>query len=181
MTDVECTHATHVTPATHANTTFWTALFSLLTAILTALGLKRTPKASVPVIAAPVAVPPARAARAARSAAHSPAPAPAPDPVPLCCAPAWGPGRVRSLPPTIKQRIRAEAHGSSPSVRRLPAFAVPQPADASDPTVRAAVTTGATTGAVTSTTAPAAAGHGTAGRAAAVDVPAGRTDLALAA
>ncbi|WP_063798053.1 DUF6344 domain-containing protein [Streptomyces sp. 150FB] len=28
--------------------------------------------------------------------------------------------RDRSLPPTIKQRIRAEAHGSSPSVRRMP-------------------------------------------------------------
>ncbi|MDI5961990.1 DUF6344 domain-containing protein [Streptantibioticus silvisoli] len=27
--------------------------------------------------------------------------------------------RERSLPPTIKQRIRAEAHGSSPSVRRV--------------------------------------------------------------
>lgn len=25
-----------------------------------------------------------------------------------------------SRPPTIEQRIRAEAHGSSPSVRRLP-------------------------------------------------------------
>ncbi|MGS2589121.1 DUF6344 domain-containing protein [Streptomyces hebeiensis] len=29
--------------------------------------------------------------------------------------------RDRSLPPTIKQRITAEAHGSSPSVRHLPA------------------------------------------------------------
>ncbi|MFI6285713.1 DUF6344 domain-containing protein [Streptomyces sp. NPDC051018] len=35
----------------------------------------------------------------------------------------WNAGaRVRSLPPTIKQRIRAEAHGASPSVRKLPAF-----------------------------------------------------------
>ncbi|MFE5851597.1 DUF6344 domain-containing protein [Streptomyces sp. NPDC056500] len=33
----------------------------------------------------------------------------------------WRPAvRERSLPPTIKQRIRAEAHGSSPSVRKLP-------------------------------------------------------------
>ncbi|MGW2560656.1 DUF6344 domain-containing protein [Streptomyces sp. NPDC001514] len=29
--------------------------------------------------------------------------------------------RDRSLPPTIKQRIRAEAHGASPAVRHLPA------------------------------------------------------------
>ncbi|MFI2210365.1 DUF6344 domain-containing protein [Streptomyces sp. NPDC020141] len=33
----------------------------------------------------------------------------------------WSPGsRTRSLPPTIKQRIRAEAHNASPSVRKLP-------------------------------------------------------------
>ncbi|MEU5978136.1 DUF6344 domain-containing protein [Streptomyces sp. NPDC047315] len=30
--------------------------------------------------------------------------------------------RERSLPPTIKQRIRAEAHGSSPSVRKLAVY-----------------------------------------------------------
>ncbi|MFE7133908.1 DUF6344 domain-containing protein [Streptomyces sp. NPDC057638] len=30
--------------------------------------------------------------------------------------------RVRSLPPTIKQRIGAEAHGTSPAVRKLPAL-----------------------------------------------------------
>ncbi|MGW6459003.1 DUF6344 domain-containing protein [Streptomyces sp. NPDC055078] len=35
----------------------------------------------------------------------------------------WSPqARARSLPPTIKQRIGAEAHGSSPAVRKLPAF-----------------------------------------------------------
>ncbi|WP_219822290.1 DUF6344 domain-containing protein [Streptomyces sp. Ru72] len=30
---------------------------------------------------------------------------------------------VQSLPPTMKQRIRAEAHGSSPSCRHLPSTA----------------------------------------------------------
>ncbi|MFI1394455.1 DUF6344 domain-containing protein [Streptomyces sp. NPDC020681] len=35
----------------------------------------------------------------------------------------WSPGaRDRSLPPTIKQRIRAEAHGSSPATRHVPAI-----------------------------------------------------------
>ncbi|MQS37993.1 DUF6344 domain-containing protein [Streptomyces katsurahamanus] len=35
----------------------------------------------------------------------------------------WSPGSgTRSLPPTIKQRIRAEAHNASPSVRKLPAL-----------------------------------------------------------
>ncbi|MCX4824413.1 DUF6344 domain-containing protein [Streptomyces sp. NBC_01142] len=34
----------------------------------------------------------------------------------------WNPtARDRSLPPTIKQRIHAEAHGSSPATRHLPA------------------------------------------------------------
>ncbi|MFI7322511.1 DUF6344 domain-containing protein [Streptomyces venezuelae] len=41
------------------------------------------------------------------------------------CAPAqtmalWSAAYERSLPPTMKQRIRAEAHGSSPSCRHLP-------------------------------------------------------------
>ena len=31
-------------------------------------------------------------------------------------------GVMRSVPPTMKQRIRAEAHGGSPSVRQLPAL-----------------------------------------------------------
>ncbi|MFF8643729.1 MULTISPECIES: DUF6344 domain-containing protein [unclassified Streptomyces] len=32
----------------------------------------------------------------------------------------WTAAYERSLPPTMKQRIRAEAHGSSPSCRHLP-------------------------------------------------------------
>ncbi|MFD3516877.1 DUF6344 domain-containing protein [Streptomyces sp. NPDC058657] len=31
-------------------------------------------------------------------------------------------GVMRSVPPTMKQRIRAEAHGGSPSVRQVPAL-----------------------------------------------------------
>nr|ABK96922.1 putative Gra-orf36-like protein [Streptomyces clavuligerus] len=47
----------------------------------------------------------------------------------------WSPGaRARSLPPTIKQRIRAEAHNSSPSVRKLPALDA-IPADAGSVTI----------------------------------------------
>ncbi|QCX77804.1 hypothetical protein C9F11_20855 [Streptomyces sp. YIM 121038] len=33
---------------------------------------------------------------------------------------AWAMAYERSLPPTMKQRIRAEAHGSTPSCRHLP-------------------------------------------------------------
>ncbi|GAA2474427.1 DUF6344 domain-containing protein [Streptomyces gobitricini] len=111
---------------THPVTHVWTAFFSLLSAILTALGLKRTPKAAIAVYAgqAAPAAPREAAAPAARGAA------------PLCCAPVpvWASGHVRSLPPTIKQRIRAEAHGASPSVRHLPAALVPHPADVTDAT-----------------------------------------------
>ena len=34
--------------------------------------------------------------------------------------PLWDWSQVRSLPPTMKQRIHAEAHGKSPNCRRLP-------------------------------------------------------------
>jgi hypothetical protein len=86
----------------------WTAFLSLLTALLAALGFRSgTTTAS--------AVPAARPQQPA-------APAPAPVPVPRKAS-----ARDRSLPPTIKQRIHAEAHGSSPSVRHLPSAAV-QPA-----------------------------------------------------
>ncbi|GAA2449966.1 DUF6344 domain-containing protein [Streptomyces lavendulocolor] len=130
---------------THPVTHFWTAFFSLLSAILTSLGLKRTPKAAIPVYAA--GTPAAGATAAAPATATAPEsatapgsapgaePAPAAVPAPRCSTPVWGAGHdFRSLPPTIKQRIRAEAHGSSPSVRHLPAARIPHPADVTDAT-----------------------------------------------
>ncbi|MGW1275890.1 DUF6344 domain-containing protein [Streptomyces tsukubensis] len=46
----------------------------------------------------------------------------------------WHAGpREKSLPPTIKQRIGAEAHGSSPSVRRIPLFDTDAPDAAPEP------------------------------------------------
>ncbi|MEW1550102.1 DUF6344 domain-containing protein [Streptomyces tsukubensis] len=46
----------------------------------------------------------------------------------------WHAGpREKSLPPTIKQRIGAEAHGSSPSVRRIPLFDTDAPESAPEP------------------------------------------------
>ncbi|WP_327296547.1 DUF6344 domain-containing protein [Streptomyces sp. NBC_01197] len=63
------------------------------------------------------------AVRTAPDAAE-PAPAPAPAPAPVTVEPAqvawWALPKDRALPPTIKQRIRAEAHGSTPSTRHLP-------------------------------------------------------------
>ncbi|MER6441679.1 MULTISPECIES: DUF6344 domain-containing protein [unclassified Streptomyces] len=43
----------------------------------------------------------------------------APAAVPAATAP-WTASYSRALPPTMKQRIRAEAHGSSPSCRHRP-------------------------------------------------------------
>ncbi|MEU2431458.1 DUF6344 domain-containing protein [Streptomyces sp. NPDC007861] len=86
----------------------------------------------------------------------------------------------RSLPPTIKQRIRAEAHGATPSVRHLPA--APETVDdllgiwsqAADTAPAAAPRTGdrALTGAPPAT---ATAGTATAGTATTATAAADRT------
>ncbi|MEU0273877.1 DUF6344 domain-containing protein [Streptomyces sp. NPDC006307] len=90
-------------------------LIALLTALLGALGFCRgTAARTAP---APASVP-AAAASVSGSASVS---------VPVQRGASPGPVRPRALPPTIKQRIRAEAHGSSPSVRHLPAAAPAEP------------------------------------------------------
>ncbi|WP_445402656.1 DUF6344 domain-containing protein [Streptomyces sp. LE64] len=76
----------------------WTALVAAIVAVLAALGLA-SPAAATPVVRTEATRHPAPTVREAR-------------------VPAAAPGRqLRSLPPTMKQRIRAEAHGSSPSCR----------------------------------------------------------------
>ncbi|GGT21061.1 DUF6344 domain-containing protein [Streptomyces purpureus] len=95
---------------------FWTAFVSLLVALFASVGLTGT---AAPALRTPVRRPegptsptaPAAPVRSKRAAAPVPAQAVYRAPMP----------RDRSLPPTIKQRIGAEAHGSSPSVRHLPA------------------------------------------------------------
>ncbi|MEV6330377.1 DUF6344 domain-containing protein [Streptomyces sp. NPDC051909] len=94
---------------------FWTAFVSVLVALFASLGLATPATAATahPALAqgdepAPAGAAEARAERAAvplpaqRTAAH------------------WHLAQGRALPPTIKQRIGAEAHGSSPAVRHLP-------------------------------------------------------------
>ncbi|MET9799779.1 DUF6344 domain-containing protein [Streptomyces sp. NPDC006368] len=88
----------------------WTAFVCLLTALLAALGLRCGTGTAAAAAPAPVSTPEGTAVTATETATAT-APAPVRD--------------RRSLPPTIKQRIHAEAHGSSPSVRRLPAVAAP--------------------------------------------------------
>ncbi|MEU1051531.1 DUF6344 domain-containing protein [Streptomyces sp. NPDC005876] len=83
--------------------TLWTAIVTAFLALFTALGLITT--------TASASVPRTEAARNSESAPRpTAAPAPAPRP--------WS--RTGSLPPTMKQRIHAEAHGTSPSCRHRP-------------------------------------------------------------
>ncbi|MER5201589.1 DUF6344 domain-containing protein [Streptomyces sp. NPDC002825] len=92
---------------------FWTAFISVLFALLASVGLANTAAAAgQPAVqqpeepAAPAA---ARAVTAGERALAS---------VPAQRTHRWPLVGDRSLPPTIKQRIAAEAHGSSPSARR---------------------------------------------------------------
>ncbi|WP_326611381.1 DUF6344 domain-containing protein [Streptomyces scopuliridis] len=89
----------------------WTVFITAFFAVLASLGLT---------------APAAAAGNAVRQPAEQPAPAPAAahhvtEATPARATVPRSLPRGRSLPPTIKQRIRAEAHGSSPSVRHLPA------------------------------------------------------------
>ncbi|WP_236241683.1 DUF6344 domain-containing protein [Streptomyces sp. CC228A] len=87
---------------------FRTAIVSLLRALLALFGLRPSPAAGgrTAVAAAPArpAVPAQRAVQTGGAAGRD-----------------CGAVRAGALPPTMKQRIRAEAHGASPAVRRSPA------------------------------------------------------------
>lgn len=85
-----------------STTSIWTSFLSALRALLGALGLvgKAAPAGAEP---AAVATPSAPVARQT---------------VPVARRTWRAMMRGGSRPPTIKQRIRAEAHGKSPSVRR---------------------------------------------------------------
>ncbi|MFE4590699.1 DUF6344 domain-containing protein [Streptomyces laurentii] len=123
---------------------FWTTFVSVLFALFASLGLAtpataRGEKPAVPgdtAAGTPTAVgarsgAPASAAasphRAAPGFAGEPAHASVRVPAQRTVHPAHSgttySGRSHALPPTLKQRIRAEAHGSSPSVRHLRADA----------------------------------------------------------
>ncbi|MFF3000897.1 DUF6344 domain-containing protein [Streptomyces sp. NPDC057950] len=78
----------------------WTVIVTAFLALCTTLGFITTTAAA--------AVPQTGAAH--NSAAPVTVPAPAP----------WTASYSRALPPTMKQRIHAEAHGSSPSCRHRP-------------------------------------------------------------
>lgn len=79
----------------------WSAIVTAFLALCTTLGLVTTTAAA--------AVPQAGPARNAETSVATPAIAPA--------LASWAWSYSRALPPTMKQRIRAEAHGSSPNCR----------------------------------------------------------------
>ncbi|MFJ3667933.1 DUF6344 domain-containing protein [Streptomyces sp. NPDC090106] len=81
-------------------TKLWTALVTALLALCTTLGLITTTAAA--------AVPRSEQSRNTSASAEPPA------------QPLWSWAVVRALPPTMKQRIRAEAHGKTPSCRHRP-------------------------------------------------------------
>ncbi|WP_455358392.1 DUF6344 domain-containing protein [Streptomyces sp. SYSU K21746] len=88
--------------------TMWTAFLGALVALFAALGFApRTAAAQQP--AQQPVVPAASRRRPVRT------------PVAYVPAPRRARSRDTSLPPTIKQRIRAEAHNASPSARRTSA------------------------------------------------------------
>ncbi|WP_329338995.1 DUF6344 domain-containing protein [Streptomyces sp. NBC_01352] len=78
----------------------WTAIVTAFLALCTTLGLITTTAAA--------AVPQTGTPR--NSTAHTTTPA----------TPLWCRSSTRDLPPTMKQRIRAEAHGKTPSCRHRP-------------------------------------------------------------
>jgi hypothetical protein len=81
-------------------TKLWSAIVTAFLALCTALGLvTTTAAAAVPQTAAP-----------RNSGAHPPAPVTSP----------WSRVHARTLPPTMKQRIHAEAHGKTPTCRHRP-------------------------------------------------------------
>ncbi|MEV8565676.1 DUF6344 domain-containing protein [Streptomyces sp. NPDC051322] len=118
----------------------WTAFTTAFFALVAMLGFATPAKAAARVTAGPVpadrtglsgrtpVIPAVRTSPESESnPASSPAPKSAPASTAETAAPApampsawWALPKARSLPPTIKQRIRAEAHGSTPSTRRLP-------------------------------------------------------------
>ncbi|MEV7832022.1 DUF6344 domain-containing protein [Streptomyces subrutilus] len=124
-------------------TSIWTAVLAALVALLASLGFggKAAPAVagvSAPAVPAPAAVTGRRAAVTARRTWRAMM-------------------RGGSLPPTIKQRIRAEAHGKTPSVRRSTTAAAMGAGAGAAVAAGAAVGSGSPAGIVTEVGAPASA------------------------
>ncbi|MFD3678516.1 DUF6344 domain-containing protein [Streptomyces sp. NPDC058613] len=122
-------------------TSIWTAVLAALVALLASLGFGGKAAPAVPGVSAPAV--PAPAAATTRRAA-------------VTARRTWrAMMRGGSLPPTIKQRIRAEAHGKTPSVRRSTTAAAMGAGSGSSAAVQIPV--GSPAGALTTTGSPAGA------------------------
>ncbi|MER8094404.1 DUF6344 domain-containing protein [Streptomyces goshikiensis] len=131
--------------AHRSTTSIWTTVLAALVALFALLGFARK---TAPAAASAAGVP---------VAAAVPATAAVRRPVMMARRTWRAMMRGGSLPPTIKQRIRAEAHGKTPSVRRstTAAAALSDGAPAAAP---AGTPTGATGRAITRTSAAVPAG-----------------------
>lgn len=85
----------------------WTAFITALFALLAAVGLMSTPATATEQSATELTTTTHEHMAATTATVATP-------------SVRWTLPRDRALPPTMKQRIRAEAHGSSPATRHLP-------------------------------------------------------------
>lgn len=107
----------------------WTAFITAFFALLASLGLMSAPATATE----QTATEPAATTQEHGSATTA---------TPLAPSVRWTLPRDRALPPTMKQRIRAEAHGASPATRHLAA----DPTDATATTDAARTSHGAPAG-----------------------------------
>ncbi|GHD85208.1 DUF6344 domain-containing protein [Streptomyces naganishii] len=87
----------------HKVVKLWTAIVTAFLALCTALGLVTTTATAATAAPQPETAPKSTALVPAQTTSSP-----------------WSRVHARSLPPTMKQRIRAEAHGKSPSCRHHP-------------------------------------------------------------
>ncbi|OKI65786.1 DUF6344 domain-containing protein [Streptomyces sp. MJM1172] len=131
--------------AHRSTTSIWTTVLAALVALFALLGFARK---TAPAAASAAGVP---------VAAAVPATAAVRRPVMMARRTWRAMMRGGSLPPTIKQRIRAEAHGKTPSVRRSTTAAAAQ-SDGAPAGASAGTPTGTTGRAITRTSAAMPAG-----------------------
>ncbi|MFB7542753.1 DUF6344 domain-containing protein [Streptomyces zaomyceticus] len=108
---------------------FWTAFISVLFALLASVGLAGTAAAT----RQPAVQQPEEPAGTAAGTAPVVGERAALASVPAQRAHQWPVAGDRSLPPTIKQRIAAEAHGSSPAARHRSAAGASAVAENDEP------------------------------------------------
>ncbi|MFD5699314.1 MULTISPECIES: DUF6344 domain-containing protein [Streptomyces] len=96
----------------------WTTIVTAVLALFATLGLTSTATAAAP----------------AQQATSASAPCTSAPSLTAPMAALWAAAYERSLPPTMKQRIRAEAHGATPSCRHLPTTETEAQDDDQEPT-----------------------------------------------